>query len=60
MTLDEWIDWLELDAEELHLDKDERIDLLELLKESKRYKEEAESFLDTFCDLKAVLAKQGI
>lgn len=39
MTLDEWIDWLELDAEGLHLGKAERVELLEMLIELKELKE---------------------
>ena len=59
MTIDEWIG--KLDNEEAdRLTQFDQCELKVLLMEAKRYKKEAESYLDTLADLKEVLARQGI
>lgn len=48
MTLDEWIDWLELDSDGLHLSKAERVELLEMLVELKKLRELQDEQYDDF------------
>lgn len=48
MSLDEWIDWLELDNEELCLGKVERAELLEMLSELKKFRESQDGEYDDF------------
>lgn len=48
MSLDEWIDWLELDNEELCLGKIERVELLELLLDLRKFRDVQDEDYDDF------------
>lgn len=48
MSLEGWIDWLALDGEELLLDKSERVELLKLLLELRKFRESQEEEYDDF------------